>query len=113
MRMMGKAMAEVVSFRKDQAGKAETVPLNVSRKDAVLRLTLNNPPANVLSISLMRALREALDAAEVDDDVRFIVLSATGNVFSAGHDLKEMTRHRDDADAGAPSSRKPSRFAPI
>ncbi|MGO4440626.1 enoyl-CoA hydratase [Rhizobium sp. RAF56] len=93
-------MAEVVSFRKDQAGKAETVPLNVSRKDAVLRLTLNNPPANVLSISLMRALRGALDAAEVDDDVRVIVLSATGNVFSAGHDLKEMTRHRDDADAG-------------
>jgi len=100
MRMTGKAMAEVVSFRKDQAGKGEAEPLSLARKDAVLRLTLNSPPGNVLSIDLMRALIGALDAAEVDDDVRVVVLAATGNVFCAGHDLKEMTARRSDPDGG-------------
>ena len=35
-----------------------------------------------------------------DHDVRAVVLAANGPAFSAGHDLKEITAHRSDADRG-------------
>ena len=48
----------------------------------------------------MAALQAALDARASDQAVRVIVLAAAGKVFCAGHDLKEMTAHRADADRG-------------
>lgn len=74
--------------------------LNVQRQGAILRLTLSNPPANALSIALMEALQAQLDSARDDTAVRIIVIAASGKLFSAGHDLKEMTAHRSDADHG-------------
>lgn len=92
-------MAEVVSFKKD-GGESGAGPVLSSREKGVLRLTLNNPPANALSIALMEALLAELAAAAEDPEVRVVVLSAAGKLFSAGHDLKEMTAHRADADRG-------------
>jgi enoyl-CoA hydratase/carnithine racemase len=66
----------------------------------VLRLTLDNPPANALSIAVMEALQAELDSARDEGGVRVIVIAAAGKLFSAGHDLKEMTAHRPDADRG-------------
>ncbi|MCP5000353.1 MAG: enoyl-CoA hydratase [Hyphomicrobiales bacterium] len=68
--------------------------------DGVLRLTLNNPPANALSIAVMEALLSAIRSAGEDQAVRVVVIAASGDVFSAGHDLKELTAHRDDKDRG-------------
>jgi enoyl-CoA hydratase/carnithine racemase len=70
------------------------------RNGHVLRLTLDNPPANALSVEVMDALRSELDAARDDASVRVIVIAAAGKLFSAGHDLKQMTEHRADADGG-------------
>jgi enoyl-CoA hydratase/carnithine racemase len=71
-----------------------------SRNGPVLRLALNRPRArNALSESLMTALQHALDEAAKDDS-RVIVLAAEGPAFCSGHDLKEMTAHRAEADAG-------------
>lgn len=89
-------MADVVHLRKEDAAGL----VLKERADAVLRLTLRNPPANVLSIALMEALASALDEAAADSSVHVVVLASTGNLFSAGHDLKEMTAHRSDADGG-------------
>ncbi|KQS93905.1 MULTISPECIES: enoyl-CoA hydratase [unclassified Rhizobium] len=66
----------------------------------VLRLTLNNPPANTLSIALMQTLMAELDAVAESDEIRVVVLAASGALFSAGHDLKELTQHRTDLDEG-------------
>ena len=67
----------------------------------VRRLTLNRPGArNALSEALMTALQEALEAAAADRSVCVVVLAAEGPAFSAGHDLKEMTARRADADSG-------------
>ncbi|MFL6763362.1 MAG: enoyl-CoA hydratase-related protein, partial [Sphingomicrobium sp.] len=66
----------------------------------VLRLTLNNPPANLLSLAAMESLQAELDAAREEDTARVIILAAAGKLFSAGHDLKEMTQHRSDPDGG-------------
>jgi enoyl-CoA hydratase/carnithine racemase len=70
------------------------------QRGTVLRLTLSNPPANALSIAAMEALLAALELARTDADVRVIVIAAAGKVFSAGHDLKEITAHRRDGDRG-------------
>jgi enoyl-CoA hydratase/carnithine racemase len=71
------------------------------REGAVLRLTMNRTSArNALSAALMAALQTALDDAAGDRSVRAIVLGAEGPAFSSGHDLKEMTAHRSDADHG-------------
>src|SRR3954447_23736611 len=76
------------------------MPIGTEQHGAVLRLTLNDPPANALSIAVMEALHAELDAARDDNDIRVIVIAASGKLFSAGHDLKEMTAHRPDADGG-------------
>ncbi|AIC26765.1 crotonase/enoyl-CoA hydratase family protein [Rhizobium etli bv. mimosae str. IE4771] len=92
-------MAEIVSFRKE-ADSADGLLLR-SLRDGVLRLVLNDPPANALSIALLEALMAELEKAGSDADVRVIVIASTGSVFSAGHDLKELTAHRVDEDQGA------------
>lgn len=74
--------------------------VGVARRGGVLRLTLDNPPANLLSIAVMGELQAQLDAARDDSTVRVVVIAAAGKLFSAGHDLKEMTAHRADADRG-------------
>lgn len=67
----------------------------------VLRITLDDSARrNALSSRMLGELQEVLDAARADADVRVIVLAATGPAFSAGHDLKEITRARDGADNG-------------
>src|SRR5476651_1773836 len=67
----------------------------------VLRLTLSRPQSrNALSSELMTALQAALDGAAADKATRVIVIAAEGPVFSSGHDLKELSRHRADGDAG-------------
>lgn len=68
----------------------------------VLRLTLSDAATrNSLSEAMMSTLRRALDAAATDKAVRIIVLAAEGPTFSSGHNLKEITAHRSDADRGA------------
>ena len=41
-----------------------------------------------------------LKALLSDQSTRVIVLAANGNVFSSGHDLKEITAARDNEDGG-------------
>ena len=75
-------------------------PISAERDGPLLRLTLENPPANVLSIEVIQSLQAKLDAAGDDDSIRLVIIAAVGKLFSAGHDLKELTSHRGDADGG-------------
>jgi len=64
-------------------------------------VTLNRPTArNALSLAMLTALQEAFERIAASDSIRCVVLTAEGPVFSAGHDLKELTGHRADADGG-------------
>jgi enoyl-CoA hydratase/carnithine racemase len=70
-------------------------------EDGIATLTLNRPvQRNALSLALIDALRASIDAVAADRGVRTVVLAANGPVFSSGHDLKELTAHRADADGG-------------
>lgn len=69
--------------------------------NGILRLTLNDPARrNALSEAMLAALGAGFDAASANPDVRVIILAASGPVFCAGHDLKEMTAGRQHADRG-------------
>ena len=74
--------------------------LRIARDGPTLRLTLDTPPANALSRAMMRELQAAIDLATADATVRVVRIDAEGKVFSAGHDLKELTAAREGGDGG-------------
>ena len=61
--------------------------LQVAGGKGVARITLNRPPANVLSIDLMDELNAALESLDNQRDVKLVVLAAAGKYFSAGFEL--------------------------
>jgi enoyl-CoA hydratase/carnithine racemase len=64
-------------------------------------LTLNRPAArNSLSLEMLEAMIAAIAAIAADRSVRAVVIAANGPAFCAGHDLKELTARRADADGG-------------
>ncbi|MGW0862390.1 enoyl-CoA hydratase family protein [Streptomyces sp. NPDC002611] len=65
-------------------------PVTRTRARAVETLTLDSPHnRNALSAALVAELADALTDAGKDTGVRAIVLTHTGNTFSAGADLKD------------------------
>jgi enoyl-CoA hydratase/carnithine racemase len=71
------------------------------RVGSISVLTLNRPAArNSLSEGLIAELHAALNDIHDDTNVRAVVISANGSAFSAGHDMKELTARRSDADRG-------------
>lgn len=76
--------------------------LKTAREGAVLRLTLNDDATrNSLSETMLEELRAELASAQVDHSINVIVIASEGVAFSAGHNLKELTAHRQDSDRGA------------
>jgi enoyl-CoA hydratase/carnithine racemase len=71
------------------------------RLGSITVLTLNRPAArNSLSEGLIAELHAALRDIHDDAAVRAVVIAANGPAFSAGHDMKELTARRSDADRG-------------
>ncbi len=66
-------------FKKELAGPVAIVTLGVPER------------RNPLSLATMRSLAAALHEIGNDDRSRVVILAAEGPVFSAGHDLREMT----------------------
>jgi enoyl-CoA hydratase/carnithine racemase len=55
-------------------------------------LVLNRPEKrNALSLDLMNDLLAALDRVAQDEAIRVVVIRGAGAMFSAGHDIKEMS----------------------
>ncbi|XP_034650630.1 enoyl-CoA hydratase domain-containing protein 3, mitochondrial [Drosophila subobscura] len=63
----------------------------VKEANGVREITLNHPRTlNSLSMDMMCALQNALVKDKDDVKLRSVVLSATGKIWSAGHNLKEL-----------------------
>ena len=85
----------------DASAPASEVLLISRPETGVAILTLNRPAArNALSLELINAISNALTTIGRDPGIAAIVIAAQGTVFSAGHDLKEMTARRTDLDGG-------------
>ena len=87
-----------------QTARATSPPSPILQREmvgSVAILTLNRPEArNSLSEGLIAELDAALRGIHDDERVRAVVIAANGAAFSAGHDMKELTARRTDADHG-------------
>ncbi len=65
--------------------------LIVVERGQVTTIRLQNPPLNLVTVDLTRALDRALGEVESDDQVRSVVVTGTGDrAFCAGSDVKEF-----------------------
>ena len=91
-------MAEAATPARD-TGTVEV--LQREDRGPVAVLTLNRPDArNSLSEELLDALARAFEDIGRSKTLRVVVLAASGSIYCAGHDLKELTSHRSDTDRG-------------
>jgi methylglutaconyl-CoA hydratase len=71
-------------------------PLVSARDGGVLTLTLNRPDKrNALSVAVIEHLHQALEAADLDPEVRVVMITGAGKDFCAGADLEELLASAD------------------
>jgi 2-(1,2-epoxy-1,2-dihydrophenyl)acetyl-CoA isomerase len=71
---------------------ASESPVLTDKRQGVLVITLNRPRANAFNFEMIAGLQAALKAAGRDAQVRAVLLSGAGGVFSAGQDITEIDR---------------------
>jgi feruloyl-CoA hydratase/lyase len=72
--------------------------VKIEFEDGIAWVMLNRPDKrNAMSPTLNREMMDVLDALEVDDRCKILVLTGTGESFSAGMDIKEYFREVDKA----------------
>ncbi|MBA4692590.1 MAG: enoyl-CoA hydratase [SAR86 cluster bacterium] len=75
--------------------------LKIDQTQGILRLLLNDPKnKNALSDQMMIQLKEQLFKASSNDSIKVIIIAAVGDVFCSGHNLKDITDARSNADDG-------------
>jgi len=62
--------------------------VKMSIEDGVAIVTIDNPPVNAQSMEVIADITDCFDRASDLDEVRVVVLTAAGKMFSAGADLK-------------------------
>lgn len=66
----------------------------------IARVTLHNPPANVLTLSVLKEMEQVLNEVEEDEFVRVVIVTGTGRFFCAGADINELA-HLNTVHGGA------------
>ena len=70
-------------------------------EQGIFRITLDDQKnKNALSEAMMEQLKNSLNDASDDNSVKVVVIAASGDVFSSGHNLKEITDARKNEDEG-------------
>jgi 2-(1,2-epoxy-1,2-dihydrophenyl)acetyl-CoA isomerase len=64
--------------------------LLTSLQGGVLTITLNRPKVNAFTLDLIAGTQSAFKQAERDDQVRCVLLTGSGDVFSAGQDINDF-----------------------
>jgi len=67
---------------------ASTTRLNLEINSPVVRVTLNNPPLNIIDLPMMLEFQQALGELESRSDIAVIVFEGDARAFSAGVDVK-------------------------
>ena len=71
------------------------------KNNNIFNIILNDQKnQNTLSENMISELISALDIADKDNDVKVIILSSKGNIFCAGHNLKDLNSQRLQDDKG-------------
>jgi cyclohexa-1,5-dienecarbonyl-CoA hydratase len=61
--------------------------IHADTAQGITRITMNRPPANVLSVEMMQELASAIESLEYQKDVKLVTLFGSGKYFSAGFEL--------------------------
>ncbi|MFQ3542563.1 enoyl-CoA hydratase [Halobacillus rhizosphaerae] len=67
-------------------------------EDQVAFLTIESPPANALSSTILNDLSSIMDKLENDSSVKAVLIKGEGKFFSAGADIKEFTSFQGASD---------------
>jgi enoyl-CoA hydratase/carnithine racemase len=63
----------------------------------VAKITIDNPPLNLITVDTLRQLMEAVIQAADDETVRVVIITAAGErIFSGGSNMKEFDELRDN-----------------
>jgi enoyl-CoA hydratase/carnithine racemase len=77
----------------------DTAEILTERSETVLRVQFNRPDKkNALTTSMYTAVAELLNAANIDDGIRVVLLHGVGDSFSAGNDLGDFLNHPPEGD---------------
>ena len=64
--------------------------------DGVLTIALNRPEKkNALTFSMYREITGKLEDAENDPDIHVVIITGTGDIFTAGNDINSFRDHAD------------------
>ncbi|WP_035509534.1 enoyl-CoA hydratase [Halobacillus karajensis] len=74
-------------------------------KGNVVEITIQSPPANALSSTILQDLSDQLDKIEKDAAIKAVLLKGEGRFFSAGADIKEFTSLQGEEDYKALASK--------
>ena len=70
-------------------------------KDSIFYITLNNLSSqNTLSLDIINTLNKIILDSAKNNEAKVIIIRSVGKIFSAGHNLKEISLHRKDSDKG-------------
>lgn len=76
----------------------------VEQADGVLSLRMQRPEKkNALTMAMYGAMREALQAADADSEVKAILIAGTEDCFTAGNDLADFQQRAGSSEPGASS----------
>ena len=79
----------------------ENILISSTSKEGVLRLIMNDQNSkNSLSEDMMNKLSKEINKGSREQSVKVIIIAAKGSVFSAGHNLKEITDARKQSNNG-------------
>jgi len=76
---------------------ADTPLVGYAVEDGVARLTLDNPPVNIMTAAVMDEMTALLEKAADDRELKAVAVTAAGKAFCAGADVGE---HRPENVAG-------------
>jgi 3-hydroxyacyl-CoA dehydrogenase len=62
--------------------------VDVQVEESVATITLDHPPANLLTLALLSQLDAAMDRLRADDAVKAILITGAGTSFAAGADIR-------------------------
>ena len=93
-----------LSGNKGAGTKGDGPNVVVRIEDGIAWVTLNRPgKRNAINPGIVFEMVAAIDALEMNDDAKVVVITGAGDAFSAGQDLKEYFR---EIDAGDPRLRE-------
>ncbi|MDT8272499.1 MAG: enoyl-CoA hydratase-related protein [Desulfomonilia bacterium] len=85
--------------------------LLVEKQGTIAVLTLNRPPNNAVSYTMLQEIDRALDELGSDHGVRVVVITGAGDrSFCAGMDVSDAVNHPDIGDVGRAVWTKVDRF---